>query len=83
MLHVPIPRMRLRRGRTDVAGPPPGPYGPSAVYDEIAAELPDEDLSEDLADTLDLYRSGSKPRCEEAEYRDLIQDAVDRMSREG
>jgi hypothetical protein len=79
MLHLPIPRMRLRRGRTDAAGP----YGRSAVYDEIAAELPDEDLSEDLADTLDLYRSGSKPRCEEAEYRDLIQDAVDRMSREG
>ncbi|THA27627.1 hypothetical protein E4198_09595 [Streptomyces sp. RKND-216] len=73
----------MRRGRTDVAGPPPGPHGPSAVYDEIAAELPDEDLSEDLADTLDLYRSGSKPRCEEAEYQYLIQDAVDRMSREG
>jgi hypothetical protein len=82
MLHLPIPRRGLRRGRTGDARPSPS-CGRSRVYDEIAADLPDEDLSEDLADTLDLYRSGSKPRCEEAEYQDLIQDAVDRMAREG
>ncbi len=75
-----LPRMRLRRSRTDAVR---APYGRSRVYEDIAADLPDEDLAEDLADTLDLYRSGSKPACEEAEYRDLIQDAVDRMAREG
>lgn len=63
--------------------PPPPPACTARAYEEIAAELPEEDLGEDLAESLDLYVMGSKPRCEEAEYLDLVQDAVDRIAREG
>ncbi|EST30067.1 hypothetical protein N566_21740 [Streptomycetaceae bacterium MP113-05] len=80
MLHLPKSRRRPRVGRTGAA---PWAHRGSPVHEEIAAELPDEDLAEDLADTLDLYRSGSKPWCEEAEFRDLIQDAADRLARDG
>ncbi|MER5950857.1 hypothetical protein ABT127_32950 [Streptomyces sp. NPDC001904] len=50
------------------------------VRSELAAELPDEDIGEDLDDCLDLYEMGSKPRCEEAEYLGLVQDARDRIA---
>ncbi|WP_018528380.1 MULTISPECIES: hypothetical protein [unclassified Streptomyces] len=46
---------------------------------ELAQDLPDEDIGEDLDDCLDLYEMGSKPRCEEAEYLGLVQDARDRI----
>jgi hypothetical protein len=49
------------------------------VQSDLAAELPDEDLQEDLADCLDLYEPGTKPRCEEAEYLLLVRDAIDRV----
>ncbi|MCQ4210028.1 MULTISPECIES: hypothetical protein [Streptomyces] len=49
------------------------------VRSELAAELPDEDIGEDLDDCLDFYEMGSKPRCEEAEYLWLVQDARDRI----
>lgn len=75
-----IPRLRLRGRRTAAAAT--ATYGGSRAYDELLEELPDEDLSEVLADTLDLYRTGSKPEPEESEYLELLQDAVDRMSRE-
>lgn len=52
------------------------------VHTDLACELPDEDLAEDLADSLDLYIPGSKPRCEEQEFLDLVEDAVDRIARE-
>ncbi|MGP3999222.1 hypothetical protein [Streptomyces sp. 8N706] len=51
------------------------------VCSELAAALPDEDLGEELADCLDLYEMGSKPRCEEVEYLDLVQEALDRIAR--
>lgn len=50
------------------------------VRGDLAAELPDEDLREDLVESLDLYRMGSKPRCEEVEYLELLQEAVERMA---
>jgi hypothetical protein len=50
------------------------------VCSELAAELPDEDVGEDLDDCLANYRLGSKPRCEEAEYLALVQDAIDRLA---
>ncbi|MGY0492335.1 hypothetical protein [Streptomyces sp. WG-D5] len=50
------------------------------VGSELALELPDEDIAEDLDDCLDFYRFGSKPRCEEAEYLSLVQDARDRIA---
>ncbi|MEV0278390.1 hypothetical protein AB0I22_18690 [Streptomyces sp. NPDC050610] len=51
------------------------------VCGELSAELPDEDLGEDLSDALERYELGSKPRCEEVEYLDLVQDAIDRVAR--
>ncbi|MET8678792.1 hypothetical protein ABZW18_14735 [Streptomyces sp. NPDC004647] len=51
------------------------------VRSELSVELPDEDLGEDLADCIDLYEMGSKPRCEEVEYLDLVQQAMDRIAR--
>ncbi len=50
------------------------------VRSELAVDLPDEDLGEDLDDALDLYRMGSKPRCEEVEYLNLVRDARDRIA---
>ncbi|MGW1889406.1 hypothetical protein ACWCP6_03985 [Streptomyces sp. NPDC002004] len=60
--------------RSDVAG---------RVSGELAADLPDEDLGECLDDCLDLYEMGSKPRCEEVEYLQLVQDAIDEIATEG
>ncbi|HEX5569286.1 MAG TPA: hypothetical protein VFY14_20610 [Streptomyces sp.] len=51
------------------------------VRADLTEELPDEDLGEDLGDLLELYRMGSKPRCEEAEYLELIEDALHDISR--
>ncbi|NEB77377.1 hypothetical protein G3I40_19460 [Streptomyces sp. SID14478] len=51
------------------------------VRDELASDLPDEDIGEDLDDCLDFYVMGSKPRCEEAEYLRLVQDARDQLLR--
>ncbi|MFF3491072.1 hypothetical protein ACFYWS_06940 [Streptomyces sp. NPDC002795] len=53
----------------------------SHVRSELAYELPDEDIGEDLDDCLDFYRLGSKPRCEEIEYLALVRDARDRIDR--
>ncbi|MGD6743844.1 hypothetical protein ACOKM3_18585 [Streptomyces sp. BH106] len=53
----------------------------SHVRSELALELPDEDIGEDLDDCLDFYRLGSKPRCEEVEYLELVRDARDRIDR--
>ncbi|GAA2290821.1 hypothetical protein OKJ48_09645 [Streptomyces kunmingensis] len=49
------------------------------VRSELALELPDEDIGEDLDDCLDFYEMGSKPRCEEVEYLGLVRDARDRL----
>jgi hypothetical protein len=77
-----LTRVRRRRGRparqAAVRRPPL-----SSAHEDIAADLPDEDLGEDLSDALDLYVHGSKPRCEEAEYLELMQEAIDRIAREG
>lgn len=76
-----IPRML--RGRRTAATTAAGTYAGSRAYDDVVDELPEEDLAEVLSDTLDLYRTGSKPEPDEAEYLELIQDAVDRMADEG
>ena len=55
----------------------------AAVRSELALDLPDEDLAEDLQDCLDLYEPGSKPRCEELEYLHLLREARDRIARHG
>lgn len=52
------------------------------VQSDLAVDLPDEDLSEDLDDALDFYVMGSKPRCEEVEYLEMVEDAMDRIARE-
>jgi hypothetical protein len=51
------------------------------VQSDLAVDLPDEDLGEDLSETLDMYVLGSKPRCEEVEYLALMEDAIDRIAR--
>ncbi|WP_128379185.1 hypothetical protein [Streptomyces cavernae] len=52
-----------------------------AVQSELSLDLPDEDLAEYLYDCIDMYRMGSKPRCEEVEYLGMVQDAIDRIER--
>ncbi|MFE7760027.1 hypothetical protein [Streptomyces sp. NPDC057438] len=49
------------------------------VCSELSADLPDEDLGECLSDVMDLYRMGSKPRCEEAEYLGMVREAIERI----
>ncbi|MFI7010295.1 hypothetical protein [Streptomyces sp. NPDC050145] len=49
------------------------------MISDLAQELPDEDIGEDLDDCLDFYRRGSKPPGEEDEYLDLLEDARDRL----
>jgi hypothetical protein len=51
------------------------------VYSELAVDLPDEDLGEYLYDCIEMYRMGSKPRCEEVEYLGMVQDAIDQIER--
>ncbi|MER5227730.1 hypothetical protein ABT032_46740 [Streptomyces flaveus] len=60
------------RADTDFAG---------RVSSELAVDLPDEDLGEYLYDCIDLYEMGSKPRCEEVEYLELVQEAIERVER--
>jgi hypothetical protein len=68
---------RVRLGRDGPARRTAPPHSCRA-HEDIAADLPDEDVGEELTDALDLYVMGSKPRCEEAEYLDLLQDAIER-----
>ncbi|MFF6781957.1 hypothetical protein [Streptomyces sp. NPDC012510] len=49
------------------------------VCSELSADLPDEDLGECLDDAIDMYRMGSKPRCEEVEYLGMVKEAIDRI----
>ncbi|WP_419997242.1 hypothetical protein [Streptomyces boninensis] len=54
--------------------------GHNDVLEDLSDELPDEDLEENLVESLDLYRMGSKPRCEEVEYLELVEDAIERLA---
>ncbi len=65
-------RRSAEAGREDFA---------ARVCAELADDLPDEDLTQDLDDCLDRYELGSKPRCEEVEYLEMVQDAIDRIER--
>jgi hypothetical protein len=70
-----LQRIRSRR-RTGAAGA----HADGRAHGQLLEELPEEDLAAELADTLDLYRTGGKPEPEEAEYVELLQDAVARMA---
>ncbi|MGA5132089.1 hypothetical protein ACPCTO_20010 [Streptomyces olivoreticuli] len=72
---------RLRPAPAVRATPVPRDDFAALISGELAAELPDEDLGQDLDDCLDRYEFGSKPRCEEVEYLELVQDAIDRIER--
>jgi hypothetical protein len=86
---MPQPLSRIRRSRTrrtfgirnafGAADPLTGHAG--HVYSDLADGLPDEDLAEDLTESLELYVMGSKPRCEESEYLTLMEDAIEQMAR--
>lgn len=73
-----VRQYRLRAGAETAAAPESGGHA-GLVHSELAAELPDEDLGEELTDCLVLYEMGSKPRCEEVEFLDLVQEAIDRI----
>lgn len=73
----PLSRRRLWRLRR--ADPLEGHAG--RVYSDLADGFPDEDLAEDLTESLDMYVMGSKPRCEESEYLELMEEAIDQMAR--
>ena len=49
------------------------------VCSELSADLPEEDLGECLDDAMDMYRLGSKPRCEEVEYLGMVREAIERI----
>ncbi|GGY93006.1 hypothetical protein GCM10010365_09490 [Streptomyces poonensis] len=51
------------------------------MHSELAMDLPDEDFGEHLDDSLDFYRMGSKPRCEEIEYLEMVREAQERIER--
>lgn len=87
-----VPGMSLRIGRTGLkhrirrrhapAKPPPALDRAARIQSDLALDdLPDEDLAEDLCESLDMYVMGSKPRCEEVEYLELMEDAIERMAR--
>ncbi|WP_146074973.1 hypothetical protein [Streptomyces sp. Ru73] len=72
-------RQRQRRAGADRFTVPAQGGHAGLVQSELAAELPDEDLGEELTDCLDLYEMGSKPRCEEVEFLELVREAIDRI----
>jgi hypothetical protein len=72
--------MRLRLHRLARRRPAHGSEFAGRVCSELADDLPDEDIGEDLDDCLANYRLGSRPRCEEVEYLALVQDAIDRLA---
>ncbi|MFC5721827.1 hypothetical protein ACFP1Z_16770 [Streptomyces gamaensis] len=84
-VHRLVCRERRRGRRPCASGPGPGPaldeMFAARVRGELVAALPDEDLGQELDDCLDTYVLGSKPRCEEVEYLELVQDAIDRIER--
>ncbi|EMF54872.1 MULTISPECIES: hypothetical protein [Streptomyces] len=63
-------RRDTTRGDAELAG---------RVCSELSADLPDEDLGECPSDAMDMYRMGSKPRCEEAEYLGMVREAIERI----
>ncbi|MFC7307480.1 hypothetical protein ACFQVC_25030 [Streptomyces monticola] len=71
---------RVRRRRAQAALGARAEFA-GRVSSELALDLPDEDLGEDLEDCLDMYEPGSKPRCEELEYLYLVEEARDRIAR--
>jgi hypothetical protein len=87
-----FPGMSLRIGRLSLKyhirrrparpQPPLGVDFAARIQSDLALDdLPDEDLAEDLSESLDMYVLGSKPRCEEAEYLELMEDAIERIAR--
>ncbi|MFF4407938.1 hypothetical protein ACFY2W_32430 [Streptomyces sp. NPDC001262] len=78
-------RRAFRRSGSGSAGCRSGDAAREAFADrvrgELGAELPEEDLGQELGDCLDRYVLGSKPRCEEVEYLDLVQEAIYRIER--
>ena len=76
---MPSPFRRFRAARRR----PAAETGAAAarVWAELVEELPEEDLGEHPCDALELYRTGSKPHGEEAEYLELVRDAADRIAR--
>ncbi|WP_344324951.1 hypothetical protein [Streptomyces macrosporus] len=77
-MSLSFPRFRAPRHRPAATVPA---ARAARAWEDSVDELPDEDLGEDLRDALELYRPGSKPRCEESEYLEIVEDAADRIAR--
>ncbi|OEV10997.1 hypothetical protein AN218_15295 [Streptomyces nanshensis] len=75
-------KYRIRRRPVLPASARNGDFAARIQSDLALDDLPDEDLAEDLSESLDMYVLGSKPRCEEAEYLELMEDAIERIARE-
>lgn len=74
-------KYRIRRRPVRPELPSSRDFAARITGDLALDDLPDEDLSEDLTETLDMYVLGSKPRCEEAEYLELMETAIERIAR--
>ncbi|WP_314171597.1 hypothetical protein [Streptomyces winkii] len=74
-------KYHIRRRPALPASPLDRDFAARIQSDLALDDLPDEDLAEDLSESLDLYVPGSKPRCEEAEYLELMEDAIERIAR--
>lgn len=72
-------RIRRRPARFEATTKPD--FAARIQGDLALDDLPDEDLAEDLSESLEMYVLGSKPRCEEAEYLELMEDAIERIAR--
>lgn len=75
-------RLRVRRRPAHLPSPDRDLAAARIQSDLALDDLPDEDFGEDLTESLDMYVLGSKPRCEEAEYLELVEDAIERIARE-
>lgn len=90
---MPSPFRTLRAAAVRLARRAPRPAGrrpagerdraearAARVWEELLEELPDEDVGEHPRDVLETYRAGGRPDREEAEYLEILRDAVDRMA---
>ncbi|MCI0384868.1 hypothetical protein [Streptomyces sp. CNQ085] len=78
---MPLPFRRLRTARRRSTARGSAESCDARVWGELLDELPDEDLGEHPDDALEAYRPGGRPRCEEAEYLEIVGRAVGRIGR--
>ncbi|MGY1453529.1 hypothetical protein [Streptomyces sp. SS8] len=78
---MPLPFQRSRAARRRLAARKSAEARHARAWEELLDELPEEDLGEHPDDALESYRPGGRPRCEEAEYLEIVRRAVGRIGR--